>query len=357
MQPFRIVAYGKHFNKFKTIISAPLFLPNFNNDLVYIFFLVAFIIAVVVIFKNMLKITLGDFYFGVISLVIISSFSLLSFIYPKFSFVFMIFITCILTVFTIPYEIFTGFNLKQKYLFKKFLIFLDKTLILDYFSVIFVKFFCVPTKKFIKRLVIIFCLSLCYIICSRIVFIQVVFWNKTFSYNYNFLIYMVLFIGIAVVYFRLLINLSMFLVFSALRIDRTLLSPSILFILDQEDSDMPNKPLASSRASNTDKTDKKFSFINVTITRDYYRQYFNNANPTTFRYVGYGVAICGAIAACGTFWYSRVQAQASIVQAEQARIQSYHTAREADVAAVEAGLITKDIYYQRHPEDLPKESK
>lgn len=35
------------------------------------------------------------------------------------------------------------------------------------------------------------------------------------------------------------------------------------------------------------------------------------------------------------------------------KIQSYNTAREVDVAAFEAKLITQEEYYRRHPEDKP----
>lgn len=246
---------------------------------------------------------------------------------------------------------------KQKYFFNKFLIFLDKKLILDYFSVIFVKFFCAPPQIYFRRLILIFCINFAYIMCSRGVFIRVVFWDQPLPTNYAFLIYICLFIGISIIYLRLLINLSMFLVYSALRVNPSLLSPSILYVLGHEDTSSSSDISKSEIPKPSISSDKKYSLVNVTITREYYRQYFNNINPNGFRYMGYGLAICGTLVAGGTFWYTRVQAQQSIIQAEQAKQQTYHTAREADVAAVEAKLISKDEYYRRHPEDLPRNIK
>jgi hypothetical protein len=226
------------------------------------------------------------------------------------------------------------------------LIWFDKHLILDYFSVIYVKFFCAPSQIYYYfRLFIIFIINFIYIFCSRGVFIQTVFWNKPLPETYNAIIYIILFAGISIIYFRLLINLSMFLVNSALHINPSLLSPSILYVLghdDQVSSEFPKNHSSQNTPEN-----KRFSLINIS----YYRQYFSSANPNGFRYLGYGLAICGTAVACGTFWYTRVQTQASIIQAEQARQQTYHTAKEADVAAVEAKLITTEEYYRRHPED------
>lgn len=142
----------------------------------------------------------------------------------------------------------------------------------------------------------------------------------------------------------------MFLVNSALHINPSLLSPSILYVLGHDD-DQLSSGFPKNHSSQNTPENKRFSLINISYNRQYYQQHFSSANPNGFRYLGYGLAICGTAVACGTFWYTRVQAQASIIQAEQARQQTYHTAREADVAAVEAKLITTEEYYRRHPED------
>ena len=219
---------------------------------------------------------------------------------------------------------------------------------------------CVPRQIYLQRLLIIFCINILYIFCSRGVFIHIVFWDLLLPTKYNFLIYLILFMGIGVIYFRLLINISMFLVYSVLRLDRTLLSPSILYVLDQDDLEIPTKPLGPSRTSGTS-TYSKFSFINISINWEYYKQYFSTTttNPTGFRYMGYGLAICGTLAACVTYWciYTRVQAQQAVIQAviqaDQTKQQTYRTAREADVAAVDTGLICKEEYYRHHPQDKP----
>lgn len=288
-------------------------------------------------------------YFYLYSFVLISFFSVLSILYPMFSFIFMVFVTCILTSLTLPYNISDNFSKIQNKYFIKLLTILNNALILDYLSVIFIKFFCVPTKIYYRRLLCIFCINLLYIFCSRSVFIKVVFWGEELTGMSAYIIYIILFTGISIIYLRLLLNLSLFFVYSALRIaPHTLLSPSVLYVLGyNDDVDLP-------KTSEKNSIDKKFSLINVTTTRNYYRQYFSQTQTGNFKFLSYSLAICGAFAAYGTFWYTRTQAQASIIQAEQAKQQTYHTAREADVAAYEAKLITQDEYYKRHPEDKPK---
>lgn len=262
----------------------------------------------------------------------------------------MLFFTIIVTAFTVPYEIYDGFSQKQRYLLKKSLLFLDKSLVLDFLSVVYVKFFCIPTAKFHQRLFIIFFVSVFYIISSRLLFINGTFNNITLGNVQLIILYIILFLGIGVIYLRLLINMSMFFVFAALRIQPKSLSPSILFVLGDDDHSVPSKPNNSNQPPDHD---RRFSFINVSNTRNYYRQFYNPSHSISFRVIGYGIALCGTVAAVGTMYYTKMQADAAVVQAEQSKQQTYHTAREADVAAVEAGIITKETYYKRHPEDNP----
>jgi hypothetical protein len=301
------------------------------------------------------------------SIVIIFIITTISIMSPKFSFAFMVVFTSILTLLTLPFEVYKGFNAKQKYFLDGLLHFLNKTLILDYLSVIFVKFFCVPFNVYHKRLLGIFCISLCYIISSRFVFIQTVFWNSTLTGFYWFVFYIILFLGVSVIYFRLLLYMAIFFVFSAIRMDPNLLSPSILFVLgiDENNAAKTETPTPKSEVP-ASSSDKKFSFINVSLTRQYYRQYYAESNISHFRLLGYVIGICGTAAAVGTFWYSKMQAEQSVIQTElsrqqteqarqqteQAKQQTYHTAREADVAAVDAGLLSKEEYFRRHPEDV-----
>lgn len=332
--------------------SAPFFiLPAENHN--YLICLLFIIGASFISFKYIKKINFFNFF----SINIIFIITTASFIYPKFNFIFMIIFTCILTILTLPIELFDGFFNKQKYLLIQVLQFLEKTLILDYLSVIFVKFFCVPSNIFYKRLCGIFCISLCYIIGSRFNFIQMNFITTPLTGVYSYVLYIILFLGVSVIYLRILVNISMFFVFSAVRLNPSLLSPSILFVLGIEDQyDLPPKAGAPKEIP---ASDRKYSLINVSLTRQYFRQHFTNSHPTSFKFLGYCIAFCGTAAAVGTFWYSKIQAeqatiqaQQAIIQAEQAKQQTYHTAREADVAAVEAGLLTREEYFHRHPEDV-----
>lgn len=298
-------------------------------------------------FISLLK-KINLFYFFSVSIVFF--FSTVSFLYPRFNFAFMIFFTTIVTILTLPYEIFTGFSQKQQYYLNNLLLFLDKTLVLDFLSVVYVKFFCVPTRQFHKRLFIIFVISVSYIVSSRLIFIKTISNDIHLESFQLIFFYLLLFFGISIIYLRLIISASIFFVSASLRINPSLLSPSILFVLGEDDQGLPSK-LGDSKQPITH--DRKFSFINVSLTRNYYRQFFNPSNTGNFRLLGYGIALCGSAAAVGTLYYSKIQADAAVIQAEQSKLQSYHTAREADIAAVDAGIITKETYYQRHPEDKP----
>ena len=325
--------------------------------------LVFLLIGLLVFFSfNYLKqsiqtLTLNNLSFFVPSLAVILIISLLSLKYPTFSFIFMIIVSCIIAPLTFPYNISKNFKHIQGALLHKILLWLDKALILDYLSVIFVKFFATPLEVYYRRLFLLFIVNFMYILVSRVFFVKTIFLGESVDPIYLLLIYIGLFAGISVIYIRLLLNLSTFFVYAAIRIDPSLLSPSILYVLDQEE---PLPMIPKDNGSQGTSSEKRYAFVNVNLSKQYYRQYFSGANTNSFRYLGYGLAICGTAVACGTFWYTRVQAQASmiqaeasIIQAEQARQQTYHTAREADVAAVDSGLITKDEYYRRHPEDKP----
>lgn len=356
-QRFRLVAKN-HFNVdgiCKYGVMFPVMNSESFSDYGVIFFS-CFLFGVIffgVIFKQVNQLL---FYFFSIS--VVGIITTISFISPKFSFSFMLLFTTIITVLTLPYEIFRGFSVKQKRLLNSVLNILSKTLILDYLSVVYVKFFCVPSSIFHRRLFLMFLISVAYIITSRLFFIRTITNNASLTNIQLIILYFVLFLGIAIIYLRLLLNASIFFVFSAVRINPTLLSPSILFVLG-EDTELP--PKSSALGAQPSPSEKKFSLINVSVTRKYYRQFFTSTHTNTFRFIGYGIAICGTAAAFGTLYYTKIQAdqatiqaEQAVIQAEQSKQQTYHTAREADVAAVDSGLISRDEYYRRHPEDLKK---
>lgn len=323
--------------------------PADNHNYVYV---LGFIFSVVLIIYIIKHFNMFDY----INIGVILVVTTCSFVYPKFNFIFMLLFSCFFTLLTFPNPFKKGFAIKQHHLLIQVLYFLHKTLLLDFLAVIYIRFFCVPSNVFLKRLFLIFMISVCYIMSSRLYFIHVTFHKNTLPNAYLVLIYLILFLGVTVVYFRLLMNVASFFVLSAYHITPELLSPSVLFVFGADENIDSTKPDFSKAVSKN--TDNKFSFINITQNRYHYRQYFNTTNAGNFKFLGYCIAFCGSAAAVGTFWYSKIQAdqttiqaQQAVLQTEQAKQQTYHTAREADVAAVDAGLLTKEEYYKRHPED------
>jgi hypothetical protein len=96
--------------------------------------------------------------------------------------------------------------------------------------------------------------------------------------------------------------------------------------------------------SNTPLSEKKFSFLNISFTRNYFRQYYSKTSTSTFKYAGFCVGVCAKGAAFATAIYSKEQT-------EYSKQQAYDTRREAHAAAVDSGLITKEDYWRRHPQD------
>lgn len=262
-----------------------------------------------------------------------------------FSFFFMAIFMGFFLITLFPYKMYDSFFEDQKTLIRKFLILLETLGILDFLATLYILFFFVPKKIFNIRMLLIVFFSVIYIIATRYCFIHLVLLHESFSYITNFFLYLILFIGISLTYSRFLLNLALFVVPLTLQIEPKLLSESILYIFGQGE-DMASE--------STPKPQNKMSFINFTYTRATYRQYFTSDHTKMYRNIGLGLGFLTFFATSFAAYYSKVQADAAIIQAEQAKVQTYHTAREADVAAVEAKLITLDEYYKRHPEDKPK---
>lgn len=90
----------------------------------------------------------------------------------------------------------------------------------------------------------------------------------------------------------------MFLIYSALHIESSWLSPTIVYIIDPAEESFPPK---STKQNPKGLNEKRYSIINVNYSRQYYKQYFSNINPSAYRYFDYGLAIWGSISAGGTF--------------------------------------------------------
>jgi hypothetical protein len=314
-----------------------MFLVNFTHNDAFIFSSIVLICYVIILIFE------SKSFYG-ISFFIIFVLATLFFFFPLGSFFIAMVISLLILFFTVSFEPYTGFFLRRSQLTLTFLSFLDQLGILDYFCVFYVRFFAQPSRYFYFGVIMLAFTNIVYLITSRWFVYHTIILQESLAFYTYIYIYLILFAGIAITYFRLLINLSSFLVNLSLKIDENLISPSIVYILNSNDNPPPAIP--SEAPAN-----RPFSFINVNRSRAYYRQYYHQDHPRFYRssvfYVGFATMVATGFAA----YYTKSQADFARIQSEQAVKQTYHTAREADVAAVEAGLISKDEYYRRHPGD------
>lgn len=182
------------------------------------------------------------------------------------------------------------------------------------------------------------------IITFFILFIIQIIYTRSFKHIFHpiemqVIILCCILIGIAISYFRFLLSFSLFILPLTLKYSPSYLSESVLYVLGD---DLPQA------TSNTPLPEKKFSFLNISFTRNYFRQYYSKTSTSTFKYAGFCVDVCAMGAAFATSIYSKEQT-------EYSKQQAYDTRREADVA-VDSGLITKEEYWRRHPQDAMHKS-
>ena len=161
-QPLRLVA-NEHPTRYG--FSGSLLVLGVQDSLSVIIFLVT--LCSFFLFKNFKN---HPLFFYLLSMVVVLFFTTVSFMFPRFSFIFMVSCTLVLTFLSFPYELFHKQTSMQHILLNKILVVLEKTLILDYLSVVLIKFFC--TEKFYKRLFFMFGISVVYILTSRLIFLQ-----------------------------------------------------------------------------------------------------------------------------------------------------------------------------------------
>lgn len=275
------------------------------------------------------------YYFVIVSLGILLFFTSIAFVSPRFSFVFMVTLGILLSFTTFPWNAYNSTKrivpLQESFLWH-LLVFLNRTNILEFFCLLYIKYFCVLDKIFYKRLYILIVASILAVLFAKWYLIQSVFMKNNFSTFTLLEIYLLSFLSIAIVYFRLALNIAMFLIFKTLATDKSLLSLNVLYVLGEEPNDL-NDP-------NT-----KRSFIDFS----YHRHRHYHAHNYAYKDGQMCIAVSTCLLAFGTLYYAKIQANEAVKQ-------SYHTAREADATAVSEQLISQEEYYRRHPQDRPYSS-
>lgn len=321
-------------------------IPELSSDS-SMFLLFLIITYLIYFFLNKFLFSMSTFF--IISFLVLVVLALISFLFPMFSFFFMLFISFIIFLISLPFELYKGFSVKQQLLLEHLLIFLHNSSILDFLAVVYIKFFCVPRKIFIKRLCLLFFISIIYIYTSRWYFYQSVFIHTQFTFFQKIIVYIILLLGLVVLYLRIFLSLSMYFTFTALRLNSSLLSPTVLYVLGEtDDSTSTSTPSNEHSSSN-----KRYSLINITYTKKYFRQYFSSGNNGGYKGMTLGVSLFAFGAGAAAAYYGKLQVEATDRGTEATNRQTAATNRETDVAAVDAGLISKDEYYRRHPQDRP----
>jgi hypothetical protein len=312
------------------------------------------LLLLIILFATFLYIIKHSTSIITISIAVVLALSYISFTHPFFGFLFMVMISGPFFIIFFPFPIYEGFYNSRKNLINKLLIFLARYDILDFFSVFYILFFFVDRKPFLYRTAAIMLVNCLYIVSSKWYFFHTVFLHDNFSLLLKAIIYILLLSGIAVLYSRVLLNVALTLIPLTIRTDKTLLSPSVLYVfgegeepINNPDTGTPGTPKQGNNG------DRKYSLFNLNITRNYYKQRFNHTNATTFKYTGLCLGICTAAAAVFTGYQAWSQSSAAHRQADQAQEQLNIAKRQNDFTALQAGLISKEEYYKRHPQDKP----
>ena len=280
------------------------------------------------------------------------SFTGICFLIPQFSFLFLTGFGGLLTFISIPFGSWSrtqSLSITQKMFMDQFFIFLRDTGLLDLFIQFYI-IFCFVSHKAIYyyRLALIFFFSSCSILVSRWYFIHVILLKDSLSFYEKCVIYFILFLGVVMIYFRLSLNFSLFLITKSLTTYPNYLSPHLLFILDGEEGTPPSStPLPNQPG-------RKFALVNIQFTRASYRNYYQPSSASV-RTLGICLGVAGCAAALITAAYTIQQTGHAKTQAEQAVIQSKQATEANRLKRWEmAHQNPKDapIVFQGHPEEL-----
>ena len=279
-----------------------------------------------------------------VSVTIILLLTTISFSYPLFSFLFMALISGGLLIVIFPYNLYDNFLIKRQSFITNLLTFMQQANIVEFFSIIYIKCFCIPHHIFRKRLLFLFILNIAYIFLSRWYFYHSKILHEDFTNTTNIFIFLGLFLGIATVYTRLLINLSIFFTKLVLRTDKTLLPSNVLYILGEEgDSPLPPKNISTTPIESK----KPYSFFNLNITRNYYRQSFSTSNTSLYRGFGIGLGVGTFLVASTAAYYTKIQADAAMLQVQAQIENNAEMRRQNDLEELSQGIIDRPEYDRR----------
>lgn len=270
-------------------------------------------------------------YFPIWRELIIASFlSLMAMLVPVLNIIFLSISSALIVMITMPF--FERIIPKRDLLAHKLWAFLKDLGIVTYFLELYYKYFMQKKENFYIQTFLIYFFCILYFIISKYLLLNKNVINSV-SLSFLYTVFFALILGFLAFYLRFLLNLS-------------IIIKDLEPMFHVQTEGFENEPNTGSTKPKPETTSSKSLF-------SYHRHHHNHnynydalraaRNATLFKRLGFGVGLCGL----GIAGYA----------AYQQGLQTYHTAREADVAAFDAGLITKETYYQRHPEDLSKPSK
>ena len=298
-------------------------------------FLICFLLIFLIInniknkyFKDLLSIPMF------ISLVVIGFISLFSVLFPLFSYLFAVISIFSLVLIPLPnYAIFKYIKKKQYKFIDKFVFILVKTNLIKICYIFYLNIWCLPKKYFKNICLVLLTVNIIYIIVSRYYFINVVFSstidNTSFSTFNLVLISLMFFIGIFSIYFRFLLNLSLFLTQYILETNKSLILPEYLMLVDPLDASNhgseipPNLPKGNNQSKN--------QFVFFQKNNNNVKNIIPNVGLSK-RFLVIGT-LCSLCFVGGTFYYTRMQ--------------GLETMRQNDLSEVEQGFMTRDEYIKK----------
>jgi hypothetical protein len=258
--------------------------------------------------------------------------STLSYLFPFFGFIFMTLSMILLLPITFPFKISKSFASFRSNLIDHLLTFLYNIKVIAFAATFSIIVFCQPKKTFKYCLFIGGLLTVLYSLVSRWYYFNTIVKHETLTDLNASMVYIILFVGLFLIYLRVLISLS-FLILNTTFLRRPELLPdSVVFVLTGDENPFRDHPSELKPQYPRPNVPRPISFINFDNSKHYYRTYVENMpqNGKIFRYVGIGVGVVGVGAA--------------VYAAHQTGVQTRIAERNADATCVQAGVMTKEEF-------------
>lgn len=342
--------------------------PSYNMNIILYF--IGWSLLLIILYKlvdhYLIKLSIKTFIIILLPLFILE---VLVVVYPTFSILIMVSFCSITLLTSFNYEIFAGFQKSKLTALKKLLDLFSYIGIIDLCSIVYILFFCVSRKRNLVFVSVFFFFNSLYILVSRYHFIvnRMSIGSVTVLTQPLFL-YSLLFLGLMFLYLRLFILFSSSIVLATRHYSPNLLHPHVLYVFGETEGGTGTTPPSPPTPPTTipPVAERRYSFINTTTTKNYYRNYYSHAAQNAVRwrnagiaasFLGLGVGIAtakfsydAAVAARQQVEIARQQVEIAHEQVRAQEANNYEMTVQNSLEAYSQNLMTKEQFLARHPE-------